>query len=90
VTATASWDLGTGWGLDLECDDCGYVISRIDAGLGDWRTLWATAQRLGWDGAAQTDGPHSCSDCLTVGTAAVLDAVGPLPTVPVPAMRPAA
>jgi hypothetical protein len=58
-----SWDLGTGMRLDLECDDCGYLISRPGTDRTDWHALWGAARDLGWDGAAQHTGRHSCPDC---------------------------
>ncbi|NJC74249.1 hypothetical protein HC031_31720 [Planosporangium thailandense] len=66
MTVTPSWDLGTGMGLELECDNCGYVISRPGTDRTDWHALWAAARRLGWDGAAGSTGRHSCPDCVSV------------------------
>jgi hypothetical protein len=50
--------------LDLECDDCGYVISRPGTDRMDWHALWGAAQELGWDGTARHAGRHSCPDCV--------------------------
>lgn len=63
MTVVPSWDLGTGMRLDLECDDCGYLISWPGTEHTDWDALWETAQKQGWDGTAQHSGHHSCPDC---------------------------
>jgi hypothetical protein len=62
----ASWDLGTGMGLDLECDDCSYVVAHPGTGRGDWQSLWRSARKMGWAGTAEPTGPHLCPDCSTV------------------------
>ncbi|NJC63827.1 hypothetical protein HC028_04795 [Planosporangium flavigriseum] len=49
--------------LDLECDDCGYLISQAGTDRTDWNALWASAQKLGWDGTPQHTGRHSCPEC---------------------------
>ncbi|GII26289.1 hypothetical protein Pme01_58860 [Planosporangium mesophilum] len=64
MTAMPSWDLGSGMRMDLECDDCGYVISRPGTDRIDWHTLWGTARKLGWDGGAERAGRHTCPECV--------------------------
>ena len=65
VTAMASWDLGTGMGLDLECDGCGYVLLLPGADAHEWRRFWKSAVKVGWSGTGQPSGPHSCPDCAS-------------------------
>ncbi|MGC9668116.1 hypothetical protein ACNTMW_16360 [Planosporangium sp. 12N6] len=65
MTAIPSWDLGVGMRIDLECDDCGFVISHPGTGHADWRAMWTAARDHGWHGAAQAVGRHSCPDCVT-------------------------
>jgi hypothetical protein len=66
----ASWDLGTGMGLDLECDDCGYVLLLPGADQEKWRPFWRRATVIGWRGAPTPDGPHTCPDCTAETSAA--------------------
>jgi hypothetical protein len=70
VTAMTSWDLGTGVGLDLECDECGYVLLLPGADEARWQAFWQDAERVGWGGTATAAGPHSCPDCRAASPAA--------------------